>query len=364
MKNNFHGKYSLIALTSALLFTSSNAQALSAGTTDTGLDQIIDIINTDTRLNKRVSPEDIAIAATAADAMNRIIVEAIQNTGVANDGKISKADARELNDYIFANYHHNWVIHHGDDENGEETGFHLVQNDGARTKLFGKNAINRVADGIYHLGFETHKRNRLLNEDGNKNVGFSKVATWLDELLANDLPQGHLKNLAITEVEGSTGTGLDQIIDIIYNDEGLNKRISTGDMREGAAAADAMNTIVVDAIRATSIASDGEISIDDARTLNQYIHTHYEHEWIELHGDDENGEETGFHLVQADGAKTRLFEKNAINKVADGIYHLGFPAANKRRLLNEDGNKNASFKNLSLWLNGLLAKDLQNGNLN
>ena len=44
---------------------------------------------------------------------------------------------------------------HGDDEDGEETGFHLVQNDGAKTRLFGdENAIDTVADGIYHLGFQ------------------------------------------------------------------------------------------------------------------------------------------------------------------------------------------------------------------
>jgi len=78
-----------------------------------------------------------------------------------------------------------WATLHGDDEKrGEETGYHLVQSDGARTFLFGKNAINRVFDGIYHLGFKAHhKGRRLLNEDGNKNASFRMVAYWLDSLL-------------------------------------------------------------------------------------------------------------------------------------------------------------------------------------
>ncbi len=69
-------------------------------------------------------------------------------------------------------------------------------------------------------------------------------------------------------------------------------------------------------------------------------------------------EETGFHLVQNDGATTRLFGSyNAVNTVADGIYHLGFPV-DGNRLLNEDGNRNASLESVAHWLEELLADDL------
>ena len=82
-----------------------------------------------------------------------------------------------------------------------------------------------------------------------------------------------------------------------------------------------------------------------------------------LHGDDENGEETGFHLVQNDGAKTRLFgDDNAIDTVADGIYHLGFKISGTQ-LLNEDGNANAQLEDVAFWLNELLDADLQVGKL-
>ena len=46
----------------------------------------------------------------------------------------------------------------GDDENGAETGFHLVQNDGANTKFFGQNLDPTVADRMYHLGFRDQGR--------------------------------------------------------------------------------------------------------------------------------------------------------------------------------------------------------------
>lgn len=181
-------------------------------------------------------------------------------------------------------------------------------------------------------------------------------------MLVDDFVNGTLANPDIVEVEGTTGTGLDSFISLIYSDPGLNKRISTGDMRAGAAAADAMNQIIVEAIIQTGVAADADISQDDVRAISQYIQDNHYEAWLLHHGDDEDGEETGFHLVQSDGAKTRLLGKNAINKIADGIYHLGFGTnANGRRLIDEDGNKNASVKRIAEWLNAILAADLASG---
>ncbi len=303
-----------LAAAISLAMLAPNTSSAAENSSETGLQQIIHIIQNDRGLIRKVSQENRNQAAQAASGMNDIIIEAIKSAGLANDQVISTADARELNDYIYANYPAEWQRLHGDDENGEETGFHLVQNNGARTKIFGKNAINRVADGIYHLGFETHKRNRLLNEDGNKNASFAKVGDWLNRLLEADLQNNQLVNSAINEVEGDTDTGLDQIIDIIYADPGLNRRISTGDMREGSSAANAMNHMIVEAITVNGLANDGRISTADMREVNNYLVENYQVEWATEHGDDEEGIETGFHLVQNDGAKTRLFGKNAVNK--------------------------------------------------
>ncbi len=332
----------------------------SNGSDVVGLNRIIEIIQNDKRLNRRVDASDIDIAIDAARRMNEIIIEAIIQTGVANDKKISIADTREINDYIFYNHHDEWLELHGDDEENEETGFHLVVNDGARTKLFGRNAINKVADSIYHLGFETHLKNRLLNEDGNKNASFRRVAEWLDALLREDLEAGRLLNSDIQEIVGESGTGLDRAIEIIYSDEGLQKRISTGDMRIGAKSANSMNRLLLEAIEQTNAGASGSFNKEDMKELNHYLVANHASAWAVAHGDDEDDQETGYHKVQNDGAKTKLFEKNAINRVFDGIYHLGFETPYKNRLVNEDGNKNVGFKRVGEWLTELLSDELNN----
>ena len=325
-----------------------------------GLNKIIEIIQNDKRLNRRVDEGDIQTAIESARRMNEIIIEAIIQTGVANDKNISTADTREINDYIFHNYGVEWRELHGNDEEGEETGFHLVVNDGARTKLFGKNAINKVADSIYHLGFETHLKNRLINEDGDKNRPFRRVAEWLNALLKEDLEAGRLANPEISEVIGDTGTGLDKAVEIIYNDRGLQRRISTGDMRIGAKSANQMSHLLLEAIDQTNAGSTGVFTKEEMKSVNRYLVENYADSWRELHGNDEDDEETGYHKVQSDGAKTKLFGKNAINRVFDGIFHLGFETPYKNRLVNEDGNKNASFKRVASWLTQLLSDDLNN----
>ena len=159
----------------------------------------------------------------------------------------------------------------------------------------------------------------------------------MNELLEEDLASGALKNDDIDPyVEGTTGTGLDTLVDIITGDPGLNLRVATGEIAEAARAADEMNKIIVEAIQETGVANNGIINPADAREINAHIQASHSNVWVELHGDDEGGKETGFHLVQNDGATTQLFDENAINAVADGIYHLGFDATYSA-FRNEDG---------------------------
>ena len=332
---------------SAILFSFATAFG-------SGLDIIDDIVAKEKRLQKKVPAEDIQTALNSAHGMNEIIIEAVKETGVANDGKITPADVREINKYILENYRDRWAVLHGDDEDGIETGYHLIQKDGARKELFGKNAINGVFDGIYHLGFPIVGR-RLTNEDGNKNVPIKKVAKWLDKLLRKDIESGELYNPNIEEIKGETGTGLDKVIDIIFNDKRLQLNVSTGDLREAAKSANEMNKIIVEAVETTGVMADGKITPEEVYLLNEYIVENYGDVWSKLHGDDEEGKETGFHKVVKDGAKTKLFGKNAINKVFDSIYHLGFPI-DKKRLTNEDGNRNVPVKKVAKWLTKLLNK--------
>jgi hypothetical protein len=100
-------------------------------------------------------------------------------------------DMININVYIQAVHYPEWVELHGDDEGGEETGFHYVQNDGATSRLFGQNAVNTVADGTYHMGFDIEV-GAFENEDGNRNLRLRTAAHWLNQLLRHDLADGTL----------------------------------------------------------------------------------------------------------------------------------------------------------------------------
>ena len=331
------------------------------GTTGTKLDIIVQTIFNDKGLLRRISTGDMRIGAKSADAMNHLIVEAIKTEGLGNDGKLTTADIRTINNYLVENHKDIWAIHHGDDENNEETGYHKVQNDGAYTRMFADNVMNSIADGIYHLGFKTNLKNRLRNEDGNANKRFEKVAWWLDTTLKADLTAGKFNNTEYKEIVGTTKTSFDKIIPYIYNDEGLLLNVSMEDIREGARTANEMNKLIVEAIKQTGVASDDDISADDVKILNQYLVLNHASLWAELHGDDEDNLEFGYHKIQNDGARGIMHNKNTINNLADGIYHLGFKTNYKYRLVNEDGNKNKSFKQVSYWLNQSLEDDYING---
>ena len=319
-----------------------------------GLDVIFDIVKKKKKLHKKVSEEDIQIALESARRMNEIILEAIYQEGLANDKKITMADVREINRYIVNHYKNIWPSLHGDDEDGVETGFHKIVKNGGKIKIFGKRAINRVFDGIYHLGFPTPYKWRLANEDGNKNISIKNAARWLNALLKEDMENGSLFNPSVQEVIGETGTGLDKVVEIIYKDKGLQKRVATNDLRDAARCANEMNKIIVEAVYATGAIDDGVITKDEVWEINDYIVQNYGNVWKQLHGDDKEGIETGFHKVVKNGAKTKLFGKNAINRIFDGLYHLGIPSPYPRNLANEDGNKNISVKKAAKWLTRLL----------
>ncbi len=303
-------------------------------TTDTGLDRIVDIVMADKGLDCNVPEAEIEEAVDTANTMNAILNEAIQATNAAADGSFSVDDVRAINAYIRAYYKEEWSALHGDDESDSETGFHLVQNDGANTYMFGKNFVNTVADSIYHLGYEIQGDN-ILNEDGNENATLTDLADWLNFFYLNP---------------ADTGTGLDELVDVVKNDTGLSHCTNAGDINEGAAAANAMNHILIEAIETLQLAADNVISVEDVKAINEYIRDKYYDQWVELHGDDEDDAETGFHLVQNDGAKERYRGDNFINTVIDSIYHLGF-AIEGDYILNEDGDQNANLGDLATWLN-------------
>jgi hypothetical protein len=305
-------------------------------TTGSGLDRIPDLIMADSGLARNIPEADIEGGADAADGIDGLIDDAIAATGVHADNWISAEDVEAINAWIRddPDRYDAFVALHGDDENGSETGFHLVQNDGASTRMFGQNFVNTVADGMYHIGFAIVD-GRFQNEDGDANATVEDVADWINYFYTD---------------QSTTGTGLDRIVDAIKTDQGLAKNTNAGDINDGADAANDLNAMIVAAIDATKAMSDGWLTAEDMVAVNAYIQKYHNDDFVRLHGDDENGSETGFHLVQNDGATSQLFGQNLINTVADGIYHIGFDIEDGR-FVNEDGDANATIEDVATWLN-------------
>ena len=310
------------------------------GSTGTGLDQLVDAVFLDTGLAGANTATDLQGGAVAANAMNQIILMATAATGAASDGVFTAAEVVAMNTWIRANRLAEWTSLHGDDENGEETGFHLVQNDGGNLKYRGQALIDTVADGIDHLGFEI-RDNRFLNEDGDANATVDQVAAWLTQFYTD---------------HSHTASGLDRITNAIMADAGLPKSTPEVDIAAGADSANSLNQLILDGLAATDGLSDGRVSAADVIAVNAWIRGDAARlaRFIELHGDDSRIAETGYHKVQNDGATTAFFGKNLVNTVADGIYHIGFEIVDSR-FRNEDGNANATVNDVASWLNYFLA---------
>jgi Ca2+-binding RTX toxin-like protein len=315
--------------------------------TRTNLDQIPDLILTDRGLRFEIPPEEIQAGATAADDLNQMIRTGLRTLGLANDRRIDSADIVSLNAWFKADpaRQEQFLLLHGDDDadTGEETAFHLVQNDGNWTAMFGRNLVDTVADGLFHIGFDivaTADGPRFVNEDGNNNQLVSDVANWLDYFYSD---------------VSTTGTGLDDIVEVIMTDRGLSSGTDAGQLMEGARAADSLNRLLLSGLKAVNALDDSRITAAEMMAVNLWVRSDAGRlaQFIALHGDDEGGVETGFHTVQGDGGRSTFLDENFINTIADGIYHFGFQIIDSR-YNNEDGNANADIGDVATWLNYLM----------
>ncbi len=332
---------------------------MATGTTHTGLDLVVDILSNDAGLNSNLTAEQLRAGAAAADGMNLMLVQAIEATGVANDGQITTSDVYTLNRYIRSHYLDSWTALAGNSNmDGTETGFQNVHNEGAVSDIYDQDAVDTVFNAIYHLGSQIV--DGRLQDAG---AALDDVAFWLNELLAPELAAGTLANPhADPQFHATTGTGLDVLVDKIVLDTGLNDNLSQHQINDGAAAADAMNALIVAAIRATGVADDGDLTALDVVDLGHWISANHLAEWTALHGNDQNGNETGFHLVEGDGSRGYLYFEDSVDTIAEGIYDLGF-GTQWDRFRNEDGNANARISDVADWLTLLLQKDLADGSL-
>ncbi|MEB3317570.1 MAG: calcium-binding protein [Cyanobacteriota bacterium] len=325
-----------------------SALRVDVATTDTNLDRMTEAILADAGLANTIPLSQIKQGAEAANGLSKLILTGMAsipaNTG-SDANRIEVSEVLAINSWIRSDRsrYNSFMLLHGDDEGGIETGFHLVQNNGGSTTQFGLNLINTVLDGIFHIGFAVDSDGRFRNEDGDANALVSDVADWLDYYLGDP---------------STTGSGLDRIVDTARWDAGLATCTPAAQIRGGLAAANQLNELILKAVNATQVNQDGWISRGDLHQLSQWIQTNQYDDFLADHGNDEGGVETGFHLIQGDHGNVQAMGNALIDTVADGIYHIGF-AIKGDHFLNEDGNQNAALGDVSSWLNYYLNDQTQ-----
>lgn len=335
--------------------------------TGTGLDVLVEIIQDDAALARDLEVEEILQGARHGDAMNVLLVDAIRATGVANDGALQKPDLLVVSDHIQAHHGAEWRALHGSAATND--GFHvLTQTENNAIDLFGRKAVAYVADWIWHVGLGYTEDERFVDGNGDPGNLVKQVGGWIGELLADDLAAGTLANPAVElTIEPSTGTGLDVLVELIQADEGLAQALRVDDIRAGARAGDAMNTMLVDAIRSTGVAADGAFDASDLRAVSDHIRDHQREAWIEAHGDHdpETGAAAGFHLLKrTENNSTELFGRKAIDYVADRIWYTGFGYTDDGdNLLNQRGVASNRVDQVAGWIEDLVAEDLADGTL-
>ena len=155
---------------------------------------------------------------------------------------------------------------------------------------------------------------------------------------------------------GGTGTGLDQLISWDALDGGLAGANEAAAIDGGIAAANELNRMLIQGLQATGSLNKEVLSVADIVALNNWVRSSPERlqRFRDLHGDDDGGTATGFHLIQGNGGN-RLFDGRAlIDTVQDGLYHFGFPlSADGTRFTNEDGDNNALLTDVARWLTAL-----------
>lgn len=149
---------------------------------------------------------------------------------------------------------------------------------------------------------------------------------------------------------------LQSLYDAIAHDPGL-QGLPAKQLADGLAAAAELNRILLLMIQKTGVNSDGLITPEDMQAISDEIWKPANAQpWREFwlaHGNDSGAVETGYHLLQNDGGTGEFRGRNLVDTIADGIYHFGFQVQDGR-YFNEDGNANASLRDVAGWLNFFL----------
>lgn len=150
----------------------------------------------------------------------------------------------------------------------------------------------------------------------------------------------------------AVATQLESLIAAISQDPGLTAKTNAKKIADGVTAARLMTDVIGTTLDSFNANTDKIIRPGDVYKASGIIRADFAlyGKFIVGHGDDAGTIETGFHKLQGDGGTLQFMGRNFIDTVADAVFHIGFEYANGH-LLNEDGNKNESVRDVAGWLN-------------
>ncbi len=153
----------------------------------------------------------------------------------------------------------------------------------------------------------------------------------------------------------ATSAKLETIIAAINVDAGLLTEVSAAQRAAGVAAARKMNDVIGTIIEKLGVNADKIITPVELMAVSDAIRADAPllATFLEGHGDDEGGVETGFHKVQNNGSSMLFQGDNFVNTTADAIYHTGLSYSGGR-FVNEDGDQNERVADVAGWLNYFL----------
>ena len=192
------------------------------------LKSMISVLSSDTGLKASVTQVDMSYGISSSRMLNKILATAIDDTGVNKDGVITRADIEIISDAIQADTGlvSSFTAYHGT-EIGVESGFHLLQNDGAVQVFQGQNAVNSVIDGIYHIGF-AYSGDNLVDQNGNLSQTTADVAGWLNFFL-NGVNRVYGTGADDYLTSGTYSEGLIAAADEVFDGGAGNDQIYSGD---------------------------------------------------------------------------------------------------------------------------------------
>ena len=346
--------------------------------TRTGLDELVEIIETDYGLQRRLPQSEIDAGAQAANDLNRLILRGTEALGLVNDGAINSADLRALGEWVQSDSgrYSYFTSLYGTNRNGNETGFQLVEQDNGLVRLFGASAIDEIMNSIYSFGFGS-VNGQLIDNEGKPYRSLELTAGWLDQLLTDTDKVSLYNPNTLIDFEGTTGTGLDRLVDVVNEDVGLAYNLSSTDIAEGARAVDSLNRLFLTGIEELGLANDLEIDFSDVRALDEWVQasTYRSSRVDELRGSSEDGSESGYQLIAYEGARTGYIGiddgihphvGHVVNHVFRGLFQVG-NGIEGTQLLNEDGVRDNSVAMVAAWLDQLLTdgdmRSLENTNI-